>query len=85
MKAFIYITPKPGILDPQGDAVGRALSTLGFVGVQDVRMGKLVEMRLPEESLEKAEGQVRKMCEDVLTNPVIETYRYRLEPEDDAS
>ena len=71
MKALVLIRPKAGILDPQGQAVERALPALGFGGVRDVRVGRLVELdvddpdRLPE------------MCEKLLANPLIEDYEIR--------
>jgi phosphoribosylformylglycinamidine synthase PurS subunit len=71
VKALVLIRPKAGILDPQGQAVERALPALGFGGVRDVRVGRLVELdvddpdRLPE------------MCEKLLANPLIEDYEIR--------
>ncbi len=79
MKARIYITLKPGVLDPQGKAVEHALSSLGFNGIQDVRMGKYIEVQLNSMDRRGAEDEVKKMCEKVLANTVIESYRYELE------
>ena len=76
MKAKIYITLKPGVLDPQGKAVQQALSSLGVDEVQDVRVGKFIELNLSRNS----EGRVKEMCEKLLANTVIESYRFEMEP-----
>jgi phosphoribosylformylglycinamidine synthase len=64
----VLIRPKEGILDPQGQAVERALPALGFEGVSNVRVGRLVELDVEDS------GQVRAMCERLLANPLIEDY-----------
>lgn len=79
MKAKIYITLKQGVLDPQGKAVQHALASLGFQGVQDVRIGKYVELQLNRADRRTAEEEVKRMCEKLLANTVIESYRYDLE------
>jgi len=76
MKAQIYISPKEGILDPQGAAVLNALNNLGFEGINDVRIGKYIEIEIEDDS--DTEERVRRMCEDVLHNPLIESYRFEL-------
>jgi phosphoribosylformylglycinamidine synthase subunit PurS len=68
MRARVLIRPKEGILDPQGQAVERALSALGFEGVEQVHVGRLVELDV--DSTER----IREMCERLLTNPLIEDY-----------
>jgi phosphoribosylformylglycinamidine synthase PurS subunit len=68
MKARVLIRPKEGILDPQGQAVERALPALGFEGVTEVRVGRLVELEVDDAS------QVPEMCERLLANPLIEDY-----------
>lgn len=75
MKATVYVRLKPEVLDPQGDAVRRALATLGFPGVRDVRIGKLVEIEL-EDGTAPADLQAKleKMADAILANPVIEDY-----------
>ena len=78
MKAKIYVTLKNGILDPQGRAIQQSLATLGFSSVEDVRMGKLLEVDLQETDREKAEDTVKSMCQKLLANPVIEDFRYEL-------
>ncbi len=79
MKAKIYITFKPGVLDPQGKAVQHALASLGFNEVQDARIGKFIELKLNGVERAKAEADVKQMCEKLLANTVIESYRYELE------
>jgi phosphoribosylformylglycinamidine synthase len=68
----VLIRPKAGILDPQGVAVERALPALGFAGVANVRVGRLVELELEDAS------QLRAMCERLLANPLVEDYEAQL-------
>jgi phosphoribosylformylglycinamidine synthase subunit PurS len=79
MKARVHVRLKEGVLDPQGAAIGRALGQLGFDEVRDVRQGKLIELELAASDRAAAERQVRAMCEQLLANPVIETYMITLE------
>ncbi len=78
MKAKIYITLKTGVLDPQGKAVEHSLAAFGFKGVQGVRIGKYVEMELEGADRQKAESDLKQMCEKLLANTVIESYRYEI-------
>ena len=78
MKSKIYVTLKNGIHDPQGQAIHQSLTTLGFQNVEDVRMGKLLEVELKETDQDKAEAAVKSMCQKLLANPVIEDFRYEL-------
>ncbi|SFJ45436.1 phosphoribosylformylglycinamidine synthase subunit PurS [Thermoflavimicrobium dichotomicum] len=78
-KATIFVTLKDSVLDPQGVAVKGSLHSLGFVQVQDVRIGKRLEVLLDSESREQAEEQVQAMCEKLLANPVIENFAYEVE------
>jgi phosphoribosylformylglycinamidine synthase subunit PurS len=78
MKANVYVTLKQEVLDPQGDAVRRALGALGFDGLKSVRVGKLIEIDLGTTSRETAEKDLRGMCEKLLANPVIEDFRFEL-------
>lgn len=78
MKAKIYISLKEGILDPQGKAVERALSVLGFTDVEEVRIGKYLEITLKPGPIDVAEKAVEAMCEKLLANTVIESYRFEL-------
>jgi phosphoribosylformylglycinamidine synthase PurS subunit len=78
-RARVYVTPKQGILDPQGKAVQQSLHTLGFPEVGEVRIGKYIELALADVSLESADGRVRDMCERLLANRVIEDYRFTID------
>jgi phosphoribosylformylglycinamidine synthase subunit PurS len=74
-KARVYITLKPAILDAQGQTVKTALDHLGFEGVGNVRIGKYIEVDLPEGA---GDDQVRAMCDKLLANPVLEDYRFEV-------
>ena len=75
MKVNVYVTLKREVLDPQGDAVKRALVSLGFEGVKDVRVGKLIEVEVEGDDRAKAEADLKKMAEKLLANAVIEDFR----------
>jgi len=77
MKAKVYVTLKPGVLDPQGQAVARALGRLGFGEVKDARIGKFIEMQLADD-VKDVEGHLKQMCEKLLANTVIEEYRFEI-------
>ncbi|MCU1279746.1 MAG: phosphoribosylformylglycinamidine synthase subunit PurS [bacterium] len=77
MKARVYVTLKSGVLDPQGQAVARALGRLGFAEVKDARIGKFIEIQLADD-VKDVEGHLKQMCEKLLANTVIEEYRYEL-------
>ena len=78
MKARVQIMLKDGVLDPQGEAVRHALGTLGFAGVEGVRQGKVIELDLTETDPAKAEAAAKAMCEKLLANTVIESYRVEI-------
>ena len=78
MKARVTVMLKTGVLDVQGEAVRRALGTLGFDGVEGVRQGKVIELDLAETDAEKARAAVTAMCEKLLANTVIEKYSVEL-------
>jgi phosphoribosylformylglycinamidine synthase subunit PurS len=78
MKARVTIMLKPGVLDVQGEAVRHALGSLGFDGVAGVRQGKLIEVDLATDDRAKAEASVKAMCEKLLANTVIESYRVEI-------
>ncbi len=78
MKAKIFVTLKDGILDPQGRAVQQSLQTLGFEGVNDVRIGKFLELDLKDTDTQAAEEVIKAMCQKLLANTVIEDFRYEL-------
>jgi len=78
MKVRIYVSLKPGVLDPQGRAIHHALEGLGFSGVSDVRAGRLIELEVDENVTDEA---LDEMCRKLLANMVIENYRIeRVEP-----
>ena len=79
MLAKIHVTLKKGVLDPQGKAVHHALNDLGYQEVEDVQIGKYMELRLAGITSDEAEKRVQEMCEKLLANTVIESYRYTLE------
>lgn len=79
MKARVEVRLKPGVLDPQGKAIGNALAALGFAGVGEVRQGKLIELELAESDPAAARARVEAMCKELLANPVIENYAIELE------
>ena len=75
MKAKVYITLKPGLLDAQGKTVKTALESLGFKSVKDVRIGKYIELELNGAKASAARKDVERMCKKLLANPVVEAYR----------
>jgi phosphoribosylformylglycinamidine synthase subunit PurS len=74
MKATVLVRLKGEVLDPQGDAVKRALVRLGFEGVKGVRVGKLVEIELEDQAGDELKARLSKMADEILANPVIEDY-----------
>jgi phosphoribosylformylglycinamidine synthase PurS subunit len=74
----VFITPRKGILDPQGRAVAQALQSLGFAGVGDVKVGKYIVLELDAPSAAAAREQARTMCEQLLSNPNIEDYAFEV-------
>ena len=80
MRARIHVKLKPGVLDPQGKAIGNALKGLGYTGVEEVRQGKLIELDLAESDPARARDQIQAMCKELLANPVIEDYTIELAP-----
>ncbi len=77
MRATVLVRPKPGILDPQGQAVESSLRHLGFA-VSDARIGRLVELELETDDSAEARAQIERMCEQLLANPLIESYEIEL-------
>ena len=80
MKARVHVMLKTGVLDPQGEAVRHALGQLGFDGVEGVRQGKVIELDLAETDADTARETVTQMCEKLLANTVIESYRVEMQP-----
>jgi phosphoribosylformylglycinamidine synthase subunit PurS len=78
MKAHVWVMPKRTVLDPQGQAIQHALSSLGFSSVRDVRQGKFFVLDLDGATREDAEKQIEKVAKEVLTNPVIEEFRFEI-------
>ncbi|HKW24516.1 MAG TPA: phosphoribosylformylglycinamidine synthase subunit PurS [Terriglobales bacterium] len=80
MKAYVYVSLKKSVLDPQGKTIQSALNKMGYKGLEDVRQGKYFEITLDGGlSREQAETEVARIAREVLTNPVIEEFRYTLE------
>lgn len=77
-KVKVYVTLRKSVLDPQGTAVMGALHTMGYTEVEDVRIGKYLEIQV-DDSERELDVVVREMCEKLLTNTVIEDYRYDIE------
>ena len=80
MNVRVYVTPKKGILDPQGAAVERSLPNLGFTGVSGVQIGKIIDLTISGDDLtaEAARAQVDDMCRRLLANPIIEDYTFAI-------
>jgi phosphoribosylformylglycinamidine synthase len=81
VRAKVFVTPRQGILDPQGRAVEAALLSLGFHGISGVHLGRFIVLDLDAPSKAAAEEAVRKMCEQLLANPTIEDFRFEVEAE----
>ena len=77
MRATVLVRPKPGILDPQGQAVLGSLKQLGF-DVDDARVGRVIDLELRNGDREQARAELERMCEQLLTNPLIESYEIEL-------
>ena len=80
MKAKVYVSLKPGVLDPQGKAIQHSVELLGFSGIEDVRQGKFFEISLESSAnQDQAREEVGRMAREVLSNPIIEDYRVEIE------
>ena len=80
MKAYVYVSLKKSVLDPQGKTIHGALKKMGYRGVSDLRQGKYFEITLVDGiGREAAQGEVERIAREVLTNPVIDEYRFTLE------
>ena len=77
MRATVLVRPKPGILDPQGEAVQRSLRQLGFA-VEQARVGRVVDVELETRDPERARAELERMCEQLLANPLIESYEIEM-------
>ena len=78
MKARVTIMLKDGVLDPQGEAIKQALTSLEYNNVNSVRQGKVIDLELSESSEEAAINSIQEMCEKLLANTVIENYEIKL-------
>ncbi len=78
MKATILVRPKPGILDPQGEAVQSSLRQLGFA-VEEARVGRVIDLQLDGADADAARAELERACEQLLANPLIESYEISLE------
>ena len=79
MKAKVIVTFKEGVLDPQGKTIKNAIVSLGYQGIEEVRQGKYFELTLNDLPREKAEELVKEIAGKILTNPIIEQFRYNIE------
>ena len=77
MRAKVYVTPKPGVLDPAGKSIESALHSLGFAETHDVRLGKYIEMRI-DGNAEQVNGRLDDMCRKLLADGVIVDYRFEI-------
>jgi phosphoribosylformylglycinamidine synthase PurS subunit len=75
----VFVTPRKGILDPQGRAVEHSLQSLGFSGVSDVKIGRYITLNVTAASAVEARAQAKKMCEQLLANPLIEDFTFEVE------
>ena len=78
LTAEIRVTLKDGVLDPQGTTLNRSLENIGYKGLKEVRMGKLIQLTLDLNDKQKAKELVEELCQKVLTNPVIEQYQFTI-------
>ena len=78
MKAHVWLMPKRTVLDPQGQTIQRALASLGYNKVEEVRQGKFFVLALDGLSRDEARSQVERIAKDVLTNPIIEEFRFEI-------
>lgn len=78
MRATVLVRPKPGILDPQGEAVESSLRQLGF-SVADARIGRVVDLEVEASDPDAARSEIERMCEQLLANPLIESYEIELQ------
>jgi phosphoribosylformylglycinamidine synthase PurS subunit len=81
MRVKIFVSLKHGVLDPQGKAIERSLHSLGYGEAKEVRVGKYLELDVDAPSRAAAELRIREMCDKLLTNTVIEDYRFEISPE----
>ena len=78
MKARVYVFYKDSVFDPQGNTIAHSLQKMGFTRVMNARMGKIIDLELGYQSKDEARDEVRKMCEKLLVNPIIESFKYEI-------
>lgn len=78
MLAKVYVTLKKGVHDPQGEAVGHTLGAMGYKEIKDVRVGKYIEVKIEGEDRARAEARLTEVCEKLLANTVIESFRFEI-------
>lgn len=78
LTAEIHVTLKELVLDPQGTTLKRSMETMGYQGIEDVRMGKFIQVKFDSDDRKEVEKKVDEMCRQILSNPVIEQYSYSL-------
>ena len=81
LQVRVFVTPRKGILDPQGRAVESSLQSLGFENVSGVKVGKYITLDIEARTASEARDEAKKMCEQLLANPVIEDYRFEVDGE----
>ena len=81
MQVRVFVTPRTGILDPQGRAVEGSLQSLGFKNVSGVKVGKYITLEIEARTASEARDEAKKMCEALLANPVIEDFHFEVEGE----
>jgi phosphoribosylformylglycinamidine synthase len=79
LQVRVFVTPRAGILDPQGRAVEGSLHSLGFKNVSQVKVGKFITFEIDAKTVEDARVEARKMCEQLLANAVIEDFRFEVD------
>ncbi|MBI9031580.1 phosphoribosylformylglycinamidine synthase subunit PurS [bacterium] len=79
IKAKVFVTLKPSVLDPQGKQVMNSLHSIGYDNIEEVRVSKFIEIKLKSDDLERAEDEIHEICEKLLANPNTETYSWNLE------
>jgi phosphoribosylformylglycinamidine synthase len=79
MQVKVFVTPRKGILDPQGRTVEHALASLGFAGVSDVKIGRYITLNIEAKTPDEARVSASKMCEQLLANPNIEDFRFEID------
>lgn len=78
MKVLVYVSPKATVLDPQGAAVEQAMKSLGHASVKDVRVGKTITFEIDADETAETKAKIEELCDGLLSNPVIEDYRYEI-------